>query len=377
MSSSLFRRAWQPRNREALLSFVRRGRSEQATAALDWDNTCIFGDIGDACFRFLLRHGAVTKNVDEMAALLPTQVTGHTNTASGNSLANLREDILESYRALLDAQAKALPRGRKAGAKKSPAAFDTVEHPSSPQKDFSCRVLALYEALLATPGVDAAEVYAFQVRFFSGLAPRALKMLVDGALAQAQRAETKKVTWTSDAHGACGRSSVGFDPRIRAIPEMQDLVSMLTRYGILPHVVSASFEPLVEHCVKALGYAVPAVHVFGMRLAQAEPDGVYLPRAQEHWPLTYRAGKVACIRKNLPEPPSFVAGDHLTDYEMLTGFAETRMRLIIDRRSTLPQMQSLYALARAPQHAKVAGTPGVVTTLLQKRDENKSGFCPT
>jgi len=69
-----------------------------------------------------------------------------------------------------------------------------------------------------------------------------------------------------------------------------------------------------------------------------------------------------------------VAGDALTDYEMLVGFPATEVRLVINRNKG-GLLAGLYAEALAVDTS--ASTAAKVRTLLQGRDENRCAFRPS
>ena len=80
------------------------------------------------------------------------------------------------------------------------------------------------------------------------------------------------------------------------------------------------------------------------------------------WPVTYRSGKVDVIKRELPAAPLLVAGDSNTDFEMLTHFDETVLRLIINRNKS-GDIKTLY-------------DQDLQQNLLQGRDENHCRFRP-
>jgi hypothetical protein len=131
-------------------------------------------------------------------------------------------------------------------------------------------------------------------------------------------------------------------------------------------VITASLEPIVQGAAAVWRAPVDSPRIFGMRLAT---DGdTLLPEPAPHYPITYRGGKVEAIERFLPGKPVLVAGDHNTDYEMLTAFPQTRIRLVINR-NVSGDIRRLYDAARQD--------PGDgPRTLLQGRDENRASFRP-
>jgi phosphoserine phosphatase len=151
-----------------------------------------------------------------------------------------------------------------------------------------------------------------------------------------------------------------FHTALYAHDEMRDLMRALGEAGVEVYVVTASQQHLVEGAIEALGYPVPRERVYGMRLV--EEGGRLLPDSVDvaRYPLTWRGGKREVIERFLPAAPVLVGGDSDTDFEMLTGFAETELRLVINRHKA-GDIQAIFDDER---------------TLLQGRDERQGRFRP-
>ncbi len=109
--------------------------------------------------------------------------------------------------------------------------------------------------------------------------------------------------------------------------EIIDLMGQLQRCGIRSCIVSASTEWIVKAAVKHLGFPVAQEDIFGIRV-QMNGD-ILTKKLAENYPITYRAGKVEVIDKEICATPVLIAGDAVTDYEML-NISNVAMRLIIN-----------------------------------------------
>jgi hypothetical protein len=92
-------------------------------------------------------------------------------------------------------------------------------------------------------------------------------------------------------------------------------------------VSTASNRRLVEKMIAVTAF--PCRQVIGMELAVAGRRfaGALKPGLRPN----LGAGKVLNLRSRLDREPALVAGDSSNDYEMLSSFAATRLRLVIDR----------------------------------------------
>jgi len=148
---------------------------------------------------------------------------------------------------------------------------------------------------------------------------------------------------------------------------MQDLMRALNAAGVEVFVVSAGAEWVVEAAAEVLRYPVDREHVYGMRVVEGA-DGRLTTDVAPHetYPVTFRQGKADLVSRVLGRPALLVAGDAMTDYEMLTGLPETEISLVINRNKG-GQMVELYRRALQP-------ASGERRVLLQGRDENRSRF---
>ncbi len=341
---------WYPQNRATLEQQLGRWRDrvragERVVATFDFDNTSIFHDIGEAVMRYQLERMAFGMTTEELAALLPEEALGVRTLASGVALADVRLDLLESYEQLSSPSARA-------------AAADPSPQQAAVQRDFAARMAWLYGALEDDARLGAGVAYPFLARWMGGFSADEVRALAADVVAHAAQERPGRLVWQSDEGGRSGPVRARFCTGLRALVEMRALMQALTDAGVLVFIITASQQELVEGAALALGYPVPREHIFGMRLEQ---DGArLLPRSVDikRYPLTWRGGKREVIERFLPAPPVLACGDSDTDFEMLTSFEETELRLIINRDST-GQIRSLYDDER---------------TLLQGRDEHRGCF---
>lgn len=340
---------WYSKNRIALEAHLERWREraaggERLTATFDFDNTTIFHDVGEATMRYQLEQLAFRMTVSELATVLPEEVNGVRELTGGVSLAAARSDLLESYEELT----RALDEGGLERARALPT-----------YRDFAARMAWLYNALEEEPALGAGVAYPFLARWVGGFTQDGARDLARQAVAMASAERPTRLSWKSDEARRSGPVVARFHRGLNAYPEIRNLMRALTTIGVEVYIISASQQLLVQGAAEALGYPVPSKRIFGMRLEREGERVLPVPVDTKDYPLTWRGGKREIIERFLPTPPVLAAGDSDTDFEMLTSFKETEVRLIINR--DLPgDIRSLYDDER---------------TLLQGRDEGEGRFC--
>lgn len=331
----LGRGRWYPPNHAALSSWIaevaRRPAPPPKVAVFDWDNTSMANDVGVVSARYQLDRLEMRLSPEALDELLPRSVNGVSVLASGVSMADLAADIVEAYRGV--------SRGTRA------------------HKDFRAKMLYLYDAFERTPGIGTAFAYPWLTTWLRGFSAREIEALAARAAASARREKVEIARWTSASAGRAGRVSVEIEKGLAPQEEMIDLMTALRAAGVRVFVVSASQQELVRGVAAHFRYPIAAEDIYGIRL-DAPPD----------YPVTNGPGKVACISRFLPAPPIFVAGDSDGDYDMLTAFPETELRLVVNRnKSPSSRTATLYTAART-------GDP---RTLLQGRNEQTLLFART
>lgn len=115
------------------------------------------------------------------------------------------------------------------------------------------------------------------------------------------------------------------------------LIKRLEQAGVAVWLVSASNQWIVDAGAPALGIAPE--RVVGVRLKVV--DGILTDEIIP--PLTYRQGKVEAIQKYIGCQPVLVAGDSMTDYEMLCYASQ--LCLVINPKNQGEADQNIFSLA--------------------------------
>lgn len=286
---------WNRRNHRILNRFFQTNQSP-GWAVFDWDNTCIFGDIGDAFFRWQVFQLDFRLNAAGMDRLIPTRIgriTDLTHAGNSFSLSFIKEQILGNYSALIKARLKPGRSSRNAS-----------------YRDYLFYFLFLHEGLLQSPEIGYSFTYPWVVRFLAGFSPAEIKMRAKGI---ASRQRRRLIRWRSISD-ADGRHRCGWLEGLRIYPEMKNLIRFLRELGFRVAIVTASHPDIVAGMAEGAGFVVD--RLVGMS-SRRRPN--------------FGTGKVSNIRRFLDRPPIFVAGDSNSDYEMLTAFPETGLRLLVYR----------------------------------------------
>jgi hypothetical protein len=329
---------WSQRNFDALNEFVAGVRPGEI-AVFDWDNTCIFGDIGDAFFRNQVFNLKFRFGAERLRQIIPGRVHGIDRVSVNGKpwpLRRLRERIVGAY-------------GRIAG--QAPARIAG----SDDHLDFSAGLLALNRGLEQTPGIGCEFAYLWTVQFLEGFHPADVRRLAVAVAAQELQAPLQDRSWQDSRGQLVYRWTAG----IRPFPEMADLSRILNKAGCQVMISTASNPLIVEAMIPSTGFA--AKHVLGQAAGMAKGRllGTLAPGLQSN----FGSGKVQNLRSRLGREPAFAAGDSPGDYEMLTAFPGTRLKLLI-RRPRPGKMSALYRRARS-------GDPRF---LLQDIDRNQGNF---
>jgi hypothetical protein len=128
---------------------------------------------------------------------------------------------------------------------------------------------------------------------------------------------------------------------------MADLARRLIRAGCRIIVSTASNPLVVETMMQRTDFT--AERVIGM--AARSENGILQDTLAPGLAPNFGPGKVENMRQFLDQEPVFAAGDSSGDYEMMTAFPATRMKLLI-RRPQPGKMALLYqkALAGDPHY---------------------------
>ncbi len=307
-------------------------KDKKPVSVFDWDDTCIFNDIGEATFRFQAYNLRFKLSFDEFRSKLADRINGHskiTYASQSVSLKDLRTDLLSDYAVLLP-----LIKGDK---------FEQAKK-TEEYRDFIVKLPFIYDGLYNSEGLGPKFAYPWVVRFLANHTKDEVKNLAKETFKQELADSVEEITLTSPDMGKVGRVNHLRRKGIRSQPFMIDLMNTLRENGFDVFVVTASQEAIVQGVAEGNGYNIPNDHVFGIRLQIKDNRLTDQVVDTLDYPINYRMGKVAVIKNCLPQLPVFVAGDSNSDYSMLTAFSETALRLIINR-NLKGDMASLYEKA--------------------------------
>jgi hypothetical protein len=318
----LKRRNWSERNYEALDEFLAGVRPGEI-AVFDWDNTCAFNDVGEALLRSLAFDLAFRIDAAAMAATVPDRINGIDRVCLSGRPYPLKRMKEAVFSALQRLQRRPLPaRGRGV---------------DQNYRVFTSGLLALNRALEETPGIGCEFAYPWVNTLLQGLPLVEFDRLAGMAVGEELRNPIRRRALVDPRR----RWRYDWTSGIRLYPEMKELAACWQERGGEVVVSSASNRQLVEKAIVLTGF--PCRRVIGMelkiagdRFGRALAPGLRPNLGQ---------GKVANIRRRLAGEPVLAAGDSDNDYEMLTSFPATRLRLVIDRRAR-GKIARLVGLAR-------------------------------
>ena len=305
---------WLPENRARIEEALSRlsGRMEERCAVFDFDNTCVFRDIGQAFFRLQLRDLRFRLAPEALEALLPECAAE----VDGRPWNTLRTALLDHYRVLRPL----IRRGDGTEARKHPAAAP-----------FMALFLRLVQAGRGLPELGPGFAIALSAKAQAGFTLAELRRQCAHTLDVVRAEPLSADAFTAELPAPLGTVRAEYATGLRPFPEMRDLMRLFQEHGLCCRIVSASGEWLVRTAAPLLGFPLAPEDIFGVRL-RLGPDELVLPEDADDYPLPFRAGKCAIIDRCIRSRPWFVAGDAETDYEMLTR-PEPVLRLLINRKS--------------------------------------------
>ena len=312
---------WNERVYQALNRFIAQAHRGDI-AVFDWDNTCIFGDIGEAVLRHQARRLEFKFTPEQLQTIIPDQVLGIDRVQiNGQSLPlpAVKRRIVAAYEKIF---------GRRLGEVRASAAY----------LDFSAGLLALNRGFEETPGIGCEFAYPWSVNFLWGFAPGEVRRMAATVIGDELQATIRERSRSDSQKRLSYRWTAG----IRPFPEMADLARNLRRAGCRIIVSTASNPWIIETMAQRTGFA--AEKVIGM--AAASKNGMPRSAPRNGWAPNFGPGKVENLRRRLDREPVFIAGDSEGDYDMLTAFPGTRLKLLI-RREHPGKMAALYQKALA------------------------------
>lgn len=308
---------WFPDNLTLISSRLKeisaRNTPGQPVAVFDFDNTCVFRDVGQAVFRYQLLQMRYRIAPEQLAEILPT-LPGD---LCGRPLAVITSTLMQAYQQLWpliankeEEQAQRLPEYRL----------------------FTALLLWFTDMARKDERLGPRYVLPFMGKLLAGYSLPDLRQLAAEVVTTALTEPLIEQTLALNAPDPLGRIEASFSLGLHAYQEIKTLMQRLQDQGVDCYVVSASTEWLVEEAARLLGFPVPADHIFGVRVGLNE-QALLTTADSDAYPLTFREGKAEIIRQFIGATPVLVAGDADTDFEMLT-LPEVAIRLLINRNQT-------------------------------------------
>ncbi len=333
--------------------------ADKPLAVFDFDNTTIYGDIGEQVFRRQVDNLIIRMNPEQFAAYMPVKPRGvefFDKIYSDIPIARVSADAIDAFEKLY-----LMYEGFRGN-----LSLEQVAQ-SDAYKEFRAKMCVMYNGLNATMSIGRDMAYLWSIQLVAGLTPAQVAALARETWAYELGRPIGEETLQSPGNiqSKCGPLSVSMKTGIRPFGAMQKLYARLRGAGFDVYIVTATQDIIVEAVVTdpVSGYGIEAGHVLGVPLEIV--DGVFTTNIAPgcgHG-VTYGEGKVKAIRERISREPLFVGGDSDNDIEMLTSFEKTQLRMIVDR-GLHEIMKDLYAKC-------ARGEDGFY---LQHRDEKTGRF---
>ncbi len=370
---------WAPDTYEAIQSLIKKhsiqspdyNPKKKPYVIFDWDNTSIMNDTEEALFYYQIEHLKFKLTPEQFYKVIQTNIPKgpfsedyQNDKGDTITLEEITDDLKRDYEYLYDHY-----EGLKGN-----QSLDAI-HTTDQFKDFKAKLYFLYEAIGGTYSTDVS--YPWVLYLFSNMTVEEVQQMAETSNDLNLGARISEVTMTSPESlvGDAGVVSVSHTTGLRLTPEISNLMHTFQKNGIDVFVVSASMEEVVEVFATnpKYGYKLPKENVFGMRLKKEE--GKIQSAYEENYPFTAGHGKTESILNEIAskrdgQEPLFVAGDSSSDYEMLTEFKDTKLRLIINRVSD----GKIGELSKTAAERIGKNNPKFI---LQGRNENTGLWIPT
>jgi phosphoserine phosphatase len=266
---------WTEENRRALEEMLGREHKHLPIAVLDWDGTCMQGDIAEVIYHQLC---------EELGFRFETP-------------------------GFWDWITEPVPTNTICAAYQDYCAHPTAENKLRLRIHFERLRQSLYE------GEDDGAICAWETGILIGWtlaeARQYARQVFARELIRLPRCETL----------ALDGEKLEFKRELRLRAEMQELIRTMQNAGWDVWVISASAQWLVE--VAAEWYGIPPSRVVGMRrqIVDGRISGTVLP------PISFSDGKLDAYQTfvNRTRPPTFAAGDSLYDWKLLEWADEARL----------------------------------------------------
>lgn len=342
MKTYIKKLAWEDKNFQAINKLIEKHGKDSKTynknhkpfAVFDWDNTSIIGDVEEALLYYMVRNVTFKMDPDEFYYLIRKNVDKKDYDSRFSNIYNQRvnidlisEDIKIAYEKLY----------QNLDAFEGDRSLDEVKEMDY-YKEFVTKMLYRYRASIYDK--NAEDPYCWMSFLLKNYKSEEVYSLCKRAFAFMKREKLRVEEFLSpDIKSKAGRVSIKYFVGIRALDEMVNLYTSLEENGIDCYIVSASFIDIVRAFAtdEDNNYGMDEKKVLGLRLFK-DYEGRILPKFDRNFPITIRKGKVETINEFIKNDsnygPIMVGGDSDGDFDMLTGFDETEISLIINRENS-------------------------------------------
>ena len=309
---------WCPVNRRILNDWLaglqNHPNRHSMIAVFDFDNTCTYRDVGNAVFRFQLAGLHFRLPPKKFSKLFPKNQTN----ICGQPFKPIKKRILSLYK-------KLWPLINKKQHSKVLAKAEHIEFQD----------LFFWYCKEARKDRELGALYTLPLmsRLLAGYTKDEVENLTYRALLSAEQESIAIETRSTITRGLSPDIffQIELAKGLQVHREIIDLMDQLQHCGIRSCIVSASTEWVVKAAVKHFRLPVNQEDIFGIRV---QLDGNTLTKKlASNYPITYRTGKVAVINEIICATPIMIAGDAVTDYEML-NIPDVPIRLIINHNNS-------------------------------------------
>ncbi len=305
---------WNPDIRNTLnklLAEVDSPRPSPLRAAIfDFDDTCIFRDVGRAVFLRQLEKFNFRLHPDAFVHL----IAGEVQSIGGCPADTVLADLFHLYRRIWEDFCQNSPVENE---------IRSTEH----ERFITLFLWYVHEAR-KEKNLGAAYIFPLLARIMAGYSVDEVEKFTHQVLREVMAEPISCHTRSADFMGRPEGIQVQHTTGLQVFVEMVDLMHCLVHSGISCYIISASNQWVVETAAHLLGFPVDRKNIFGIRV-EIDKNQRLLTTTPPHYPVTYRAGKKWVINNLIDEKPVLVAGDAETDYEMLT-MAGVPFRLILN-----------------------------------------------
>lgn len=340
---------------------------------LDWDNTSVINDIGEATFTYQITNLAFKMTPEQFSEAIRMNLPQDNFTEEYNNKAGqavnadkIAVDLLSDYTVLYN-EYKGMKGSKSLQEVKKLEAY----------QDFKAKLRYLYEAIGDSFSSDVS--YPWVTYLYAGMTPEDVRRLSKKSIDDALKDDLTYETWESPEalKGQSGQVSVTFKRGVRSVKEVQNLYEVLMANGIDVYICSASYYDVVYTYAtnSKYGYNIPKENIYAMMLAKDKNNLIQYQLDSEYFQ-TQGKGKTETIKQRIAvnhggRSPILIAGDSNGDYNMMQDFPDMQMGIIFNLLRTPNQGIAILAQEAANTYGKEDAK-----YFLQGRDENKGVLLP-